>query len=606
MKRLLLLSVLFLVFLAPGVQGQDWPKHHLYTNATGYQPGFVDIDANVISWSIDAFPALGFNPVMRNGEVFFLSKGYFIGANASTGGLIRNVTFNVYTGGEGGLTIGGDTLFIGHYQEVFAVNLVNNATLWRTNMTHGANNYMDSMGIAFYDDRVFGCPYLGEQCSSLDSATGNSLWNFSISVPSATPGIWEKGGDGTNDIEQALVFFGNGTTSDNTGTVVAVNASTGVQAYSIPFDEQVQPQVVVAYGEMGASPDGDMCFVGDWEGEVKAWYCQNGTIIWGPIDYTNTTGSGEVIGSPAFKSPYLHIVTENGNYYKVFAANGSTVCNLNYTEGGLPSPNIRHAPALSDDMLYFGMDDVNKFVGVYTENCTVRWTYTGGGKFYFGHPIIANGMLFANSHDPNATIYAWGTWIPPAAPPAPAVYPHWSNVGDNSTATYPGQNDSVSHWVFWDDSDSGMDSYRIEWNGTGTLINITASMPSGNWTNFTREINASSNSIIWWRVWVNDSSNNWNSTDWQSYTVYLAAAPPPATNTTICDNLLEGMLTFAGFMPLLALVIMASFVVYIVSRYREGEDVDLKNMAGILVTVIIAIIIISFAVQMLYNMCLVL
>ena len=91
--------------------------------------------------------------------------------------------------------------------------------------------------------------------------------------------------------------------------------------------------------------------------------------------------------------------------------------------------------------------------------------------------------------------------------------PTWSDNSTNGTTagTY------IEHRVYWQD-DNGLSGYIFEFdNGTGTFHNDSFVTFTGanNWSNVTKYVNETEDSIIRWRVYANDTASptNWNSTD---------------------------------------------------------------------------------------------
>jgi len=95
------------------------------------------------------------------------------------------------------------------------------------------------------------------------------------------------------------------------------------------------------------------------------------------------------------------------------------------------------------------------------------------------------------------------------------VSPTYSLNSTNSTLA----GTSVSHNLFWQDN-AGLAYAVFSFdNCTGTLENITGMSLSGTsvWSNFTVGINSTVGCTIRWRVYANDTSNNWNTSDIYSY-----------------------------------------------------------------------------------------
>jgi KaiC/GvpD/RAD55 family RecA-like ATPase len=93
--------------------------------------------------------------------------------------------------------------------------------------------------------------------------------------------------------------------------------------------------------------------------------------------------------------------------------------------------------------------------------------------------------------------------------------PVWSDARTNNTA--PGQ--PTLFYVKWADN-TGLSGFIFGTNNTGTWVNSTWTSMSGavNWSNVTRTLNNTQGIVVQWRVWANDTSNNWNSTNVFSFT----------------------------------------------------------------------------------------
>ena len=89
---------------------------------------------------------------------------------------------------------------------------------------------------------------------------------------------------------------------------------------------------------------------------------------------------------------------------------------------------------------------------------------------------------------------------------------------DNSTnSTLAGTN--ILHSLKWQD-DTGLSGYIFSFdNGTGTFVNDSWVSFSGtlNWSNVTKSITSTVGATIRWKVYANDTSNNWATSDTYSY-----------------------------------------------------------------------------------------
>ncbi len=125
------------------------------------------------------------------------------------------------------------------------------------------------------------------------------------------------------------------------------------------------------------------------------------------------------------------------------------------------------------------------------------------------------------------------------------VAPKWATNSTNSTSkgTY------VQHSVNWTD-DTALAGYIFSFdNGNGTLVNDSWVSMTGtqNWSNVTKSVNTTVGATIQWKIYANDSSNAWNSTDTFSYVTTNDAptqeapslTPSPTANVTnnlTCTN----------------------------------------------------------------------
>jgi len=109
------------------------------------------------------------------------------------------------------------------------------------------------------------------------------------------------------------------------------------------------------------------------------------------------------------------------------------------------------------------------------------------------------------------------------------TYPFFSQYSSNNTVAGL----TTKHQIYWSDI-IGLSGYIFSFNnGTGSFINDSWIQFSGvgNWSNVTKSINSSIGSTIQWKVYANDTYNNWNLTDTYSYiTSGSDTCTPPAIN----------------------------------------------------------------------------
>jgi len=103
--------------------------------------------------------------------------------------------------------------------------------------------------------------------------------------------------------------------------------------------------------------------------------------------------------------------------------------------------------------------------------------------------------------------------------------PVWSDAGTNSTVA--GQ--PTLFCVKWSDN-IGLSGFIFASNNTGNWANDTWTPMSGltSWSNVTKTLNSTASWLLW-RVWANDTSNNWNDTGIISFKV---SRPPVASFTS--------------------------------------------------------------------------
>ncbi len=109
--------------------------------------------------------------------------------------------------------------------------------------------------------------------------------------------------------------------------------------------------------------------------------------------------------------------------------------------------------------------------------------------------------------------------------------PQWSSNSTNST----GHGLAVKHNVYWTD-DSALSGYIFSFaNGTADFTNdsFVSMIGTTNWSNVTKGVNTTIGSTIQWKVYANDSLNQWNVTSAFSY---LTTDNPPVVNLLSPEN----------------------------------------------------------------------
>ena len=106
--------------------------------------------------------------------------------------------------------------------------------------------------------------------------------------------------------------------------------------------------------------------------------------------------------------------------------------------------------------------------------------------------------------------------------------PQWSNATTNKTTIY--QNDYVKFTANWTD-DVGLTGYKFSINQTGGWVN-SSFIPFSGFSNVSEnitQITASAGTTVQWRFYANDTSDNRNVTDIQTFVVQSAEVITPVT-----------------------------------------------------------------------------
>ena len=111
--------------------------------------------------------------------------------------------------------------------------------------------------------------------------------------------------------------------------------------------------------------------------------------------------------------------------------------------------------------------------------------------------------------------------------------PTWQNQGQNNSA--PAEGEAVLLYAQGKD-ETALDFAILETNETGGWLNITDGSYSSpkdmgdatdwTWSNFTwQNTSINAGTTVGWRIWYNDTSNNWNKADIMTFTVQDTQAP---------------------------------------------------------------------------------
>jgi len=303
----------------------------------------------------------------------------------------------------------------------------------------------------------------------------------------------------------------------------------------------------------------------------------------------------EVIGQP--------LPWESRNRVKIFVFDNSL--NL-ITQFNLPSYY---------DVLYNDVDIAfggNKFFAIWMDECVppgderkvlgreIYLNNTYGSLIIFPRQYFSyrdDSLAFGNNtfavtwtdyRSKSEQVYLRPYYIVPEALPVDTEPPKWV-LGTNSTnSTSAGK--PVLHSLKWTDNVE-LSGYIFSFdNCTGYFVNDTWVSAVGNetWTNVTKIINSTVGCTIRWRVYANDSSNNWNASDIFSYvttppiyTLRIESSPSGITftlngaskRTPYFEELPQG--TYQIIMPPIALVYSTY---YQFDRWSDGATTNSRTI----------------------------
>lgn len=157
------------------------------------------------------------------------------------------------------------------------------------------------------------------------------------------------------------------------GTIVALNASTGSSVWSY-----------VTGGTIDSSPavDNGVLYIGSDDNKAYAFDAADGTLLW-----SHTTG-GSVASSPAVAYGTVFISSNDGNIYALNATSGTELWHY-----GIPQDSTT-SPVVADGIVYASLYDgngVGKTVALNTTTGAEIWTTT---QVDLGTVAIAHGMVY--------------------------------------------------------------------------------------------------------------------------------------------------------------------------------------------------------------------
>lgn len=201
------------------------------------------------------------------------------------------------------------------------------------------------------------------------------------------------------------------------------------------------------------------------------------------------------------------------------------VCSSDCPGGVTPPTGINYVVSRSEG--YEGSNDYGCFKG--------KWSLCNEGRLDVTQTTSA-GTTYYCCRDGSS--FSWRT-CPCASPSCTGQGPTPSSNSVSSTAA----GTSVQFRLKWT-STTGLSGYIFSFdNCRGSFVNSTWTAMTGtsNWSNVTKAINSTVGCTIRWRVYANDSSNNWGTSDIYSFTTTQPVEPFTYSNfncyntTKICN-----------------------------------------------------------------------
>jgi outer membrane protein assembly factor BamB len=240
---------------------------------------------------------------------------------------------------------------------------------------------------------VDGVVYVGSNDSklyALDAETGKKIWDYK-----ATYAI--RSGPA---VSNGKVYFGADDYS-----MYAVDTETGNKVWSYETDNYVQSSPVVS---------GGIVYFGSFDGFLYALNANNGGLR---LKFDTRSA---IVDSPVISDTIVYCLNSKGWLYAIdggaknwlFENKIKQYWNALYIYGVMPKPpdpsgyiwaewlegNSGSSTTYSDGKIYAGLD--NRIVSVDTQNQTVLWEYSTGGRVA-SSPAIEDGVVYFGSGDGN-------------------------------------------------------------------------------------------------------------------------------------------------------------------------------------------------------------
>lgn len=125
------------------------------------------------------------------------------------------------------------------------------------------------------------------------------------------------------------------------------------------------------------------------------------------------------------------------------------------------------------------------------------------------------------------------------------VISSWDTSGEVADNTGSGITNNGTY--FWIVDGTGDEVYQYEMTTTGWVNDSFVAMTGTlNWSNITKTINSTIGLTYAWRVYANDTSNNWNTSDIYTYVSTSGEAPPAAAPIKTKFTMYRNMFTMYG------------------------------------------------------------
>ncbi len=167
------------------------------------------------------------------------------------------------------------------------------------------------------------------------------------------------------------------------GDVRALDLETGRTDWIFPLRGEEGNRAV--YGTPALGENGDLVFVGGYDGRLYALSTDNGKDEWETI-----VGAGSpIVGGPVVAGGLVLVGSSDGNLYAYSAAEGAF-------EWRFPTGHmVWSAPAVEDGVAYFGSLDHNVYA-VSIGDGSELWRFPADGAVT-ARPVVANGRVFVGS-----------------------------------------------------------------------------------------------------------------------------------------------------------------------------------------------------------------